>query len=79
MKTMDDEQRRYVNLMWQGAKTGRVVFVEGKSGSGNTTLAVLLAVRGNWITKYSKVDQYSLFIMIAAVNLTANLLIMYYS
>ena len=44
-----------------------------------TELAVLLAVRGNWITKYSKVDQYSLFIMIAAVNLTANLLIMYYS
>ena len=30
--------------MWQGVKTGRVIFVEGKSGSGKTTLAVLLAV-----------------------------------
>lgn len=44
-----------------------------------TELAVLLAVRGNWINKYSKVDQYALFIMIIALNLTANLLIMYYS
>ena len=44
-----------------------------------TELAVLLAVRGNWISKYSKVDQYALFIMIIALNLTANLLIMYYS
>jgi phosphate starvation-inducible protein PhoH len=43
-KSMNDEQREYVNLMWRGAKTGRVVFVEGKSGSGKTTLAVLLAV-----------------------------------
>ncbi len=43
-KTMNDEQRKYVDLMWQGAKTGRVIFVEGKSGSGKTTLAVLLAV-----------------------------------
>lgn len=43
-KTMNDEQRKYIDLMWQGAKTGRVIFVEGKSGSGKTTLAVLLAV-----------------------------------
>lgn len=43
-KTMNDEQRKYIELMWQGALNGRVVFVEGKSGSGKTTLAVLLAV-----------------------------------
>lgn len=43
-KTMNDEQRKYIDLMWQGVKTGRVIFVEGKSGSGKTTIAVLLAV-----------------------------------
>lgn len=43
-KSMNDEQRHYVDLMWRGAKNGKVVFVEGKSGSGKTTLAVLLAV-----------------------------------
>lgn len=42
-------------------------------------LAVLLSIRGNWIRKYSKVDQYALFIMIVALNLTANMLILYYS
>lgn len=43
-KSMNEEQRHYVDLMWRGAKNGKVVFVEGKSGSGKTTLAVLLAV-----------------------------------
>jgi predicted ribonuclease YlaK len=43
-RTMNDEQRSFVETMWRGAKDGRIVFVEGKSGSGKTTLAVLLAV-----------------------------------
>lgn len=43
-KSMNEEQWKYIELMWQGAKTGRVVFAEGVSGSGKTTLAVLLAI-----------------------------------
>lgn len=43
-RTMNDEQRAFVETMWRGAREGRIVFAEGKSGSGKTTLAVLLAV-----------------------------------
>lgn len=43
-RTMNDEQRSFVDTMWRGAREGRIVFVEGKSGSGKTTLAVLLSM-----------------------------------
>ena len=43
-KNMNDEQRHYVETMWNGAKTGRIVFVQGRSGTGKTTLALLTSV-----------------------------------
>jgi len=43
-RLLTDEQKHYIDVMWEAAKNGGVIFVEGKSGSGKTTLAVLLSV-----------------------------------